>query len=162
MDADGTVYVFTGDGERAVGSWQAGEPSEGLAHFARRFDDLLTEVELLETRINTRAGDPKQTLTSAKHLREGLDDAAVVGDLRSLVARVEHVVARAEHAVEQEKQERERARAELIAHKEALVEEAEQIAAESTQWKAAGDRLREIAEEWKTLRKVDRKTEDRL
>lgn len=162
VDADGTVYVFTGDGERAVGSWQAGEPSEGLAHFARRFDDLLTEVELLETRINTRAGDPKQTLTSAKHLREGLDDAAVVGDLRSLVARVEHVVARAEHAVEQEKQERERARAELIAHKEALVEEAEQIAAESTQWKAAGDRLREIAEEWKTLRKVDRKTEDRL
>ena len=98
VDADGTVYVFTGDGERAVGSWQAGEPSEGLAHFARRFDDLLTEVELLETRINTRAGDPKQTLTSAKHLREGLDDAAVVGDLRSLVARVEHVVARAEHA----------------------------------------------------------------
>ena len=35
------------DGERMVGSWQAGAPAEGLAHFARRFDDMLTEVELL-------------------------------------------------------------------------------------------------------------------
>ncbi|HYS37243.1 MAG TPA: DUF349 domain-containing protein, partial [Pseudonocardiaceae bacterium] len=38
VDDDGTVYVTTADGERAVGSWQAGEPAEGLAHFARRFD----------------------------------------------------------------------------------------------------------------------------
>ena len=59
VDADGTVYVKTEDGERAVGSWQAGEPVEGLAHFARRFDDLRTEVELLVTRLASGAGDPK-------------------------------------------------------------------------------------------------------
>ncbi|MBY8849219.1 DUF349 domain-containing protein, partial [Saccharothrix sp. MB29] len=47
VDEDGTVYVKTADGERVVGSWQAGEPAEGLAHFARRFDDIRTEVELL-------------------------------------------------------------------------------------------------------------------
>ena len=34
---DGTVYVTTADGERAVGSWQAGSPEEGLALFVRRF-----------------------------------------------------------------------------------------------------------------------------
>ncbi len=44
VDADGTVYVKTAEGERIVGSWQAGEPAEGLAHFARRFDDIRTEV----------------------------------------------------------------------------------------------------------------------
>ena len=41
VDDDGTVYVRTADGERAVGSWQAGDAREGLAHFARRFADLL-------------------------------------------------------------------------------------------------------------------------
>ncbi|MGH3779712.1 MAG: DUF349 domain-containing protein, partial [Pseudonocardiaceae bacterium] len=29
--ADGTVYTHTADGERAVGSWQAGTTAEGLA-----------------------------------------------------------------------------------------------------------------------------------
>src|SRR5215207_4468414 len=39
VDDDGTVYVRTADGERLVGSWQAGEPAEGLAHYARRYAD---------------------------------------------------------------------------------------------------------------------------
>ena len=66
VDADGTIYVRTADGERVVGSWQAGAPAEGLAHFARRFDDLLTEAELLAARLAAGGGDPKHTLTSAK------------------------------------------------------------------------------------------------
>ncbi|GDY30322.1 DUF349 domain-containing protein [Gandjariella thermophila] len=162
VDEDGTVYVRTAEGERAVGSWQAGEPAEGLAHFARRFDDLRTEVELLVTRLDSGAGDPKQALTSARHLREGLAEAAVVGDLAALVARADYAVAKAEHAVQAVKAAREEARAAAVARKEALVEEAEHIAAESTQWKAAGDRLREILEEWKTVRGVDRKTDEHL
>jgi hypothetical protein len=162
VDSDGTVYVTTADGERAVGSWQAGDASEGLALFARKFDDLLTEVELLETRLTTHAGEPKQTLTSAKHLREGLSDAAVVGDLDSLAARVSHLVERAEHAVQDAKAEKEQARADAVARKEALVAEAEQIGAEATHWKSAGDRLRAILDEWKTVRGVDRKTDEAL
>ena len=35
---DGTVYVRTADGERVVGSWQAGSPDEALAFFKRKFD----------------------------------------------------------------------------------------------------------------------------
>lgn len=162
VDADGTVYVTTADGERAVGSWQAGEPTEGLAHYARRFDDLRTEVELLETRLGSGAGDPKQALTSVKHVRDSLVDAAVVGDLAALSARVEHVLAKAEQAVEASKAAREAARAESVARKQALVDEAEKIAEESTQWKSAGDRLRQILDEWKTIRGVDRKTDEQL
>ena len=60
VDADGTVYVKTADGERAVGSWQAGTPEEGLAHFARRFDDLVTEVNLIEARLGSGAADAQQ------------------------------------------------------------------------------------------------------
>ncbi|RCW44018.1 uncharacterized protein DUF349 [Halopolyspora algeriensis] len=162
VDSEGTVYVTTAQGERAIGSWQAGDAAEGLAHFARKFDDVRTEVELLETRLSTHAGDPKQTLASAEHLRDGLADAAVVGDLDALAARVQHVIEHAEHAVERARTEREQARAEAVSRKEALVEEAEQIGAEATHWKSAGDRLRAIFEEWKTVRGVDRKTDEQL
>jgi hypothetical protein len=162
VDADGTVYVKTADGERAVGSWQAGEPVEGLAHFARRFDDLRTEVELLVTRLQSGAGDPKHALTSAKHVKEQLADAAVVGDLAALAARVEYVLERAEAGMEKAKEAKEAARAQSVARKQALVDEAESIANESTQWKVAGDRLRAILDEWKTIRGVDRKTDEQL
>ncbi|OLF16936.1 DNA repair ATPase [Actinophytocola xanthii] len=162
VDADGTVYVRTEDGERAVGSWQAGEPAEGLAHYARRFDDVRTEVELLEARLTAGSGDPKHTLTNAKHIKESLTDAALVGDLAGLAARVDHVISRAQQAVEQAKHARDEARNQALARKQDLVAEVETIAESSTQWKAAGDRLRAILDEWKTIKGVDRKTDDQL
>ena len=48
---DGTVYCRTAEGEREIGSWQAGSPDEALAFFKRKFDALETEVSLLEQRI---------------------------------------------------------------------------------------------------------------
>jgi uncharacterized protein DUF349 len=162
VDADGTVYVTTADGERAVGSWQAGEPAEGLAHYARRFDDVRTEVELLEARLKAGSGDPKQSLTSAKNIKDSLKDAALVGDLAALNARIDHVAARAQEAVESVKHARDEARQAAVARKQELVDEVEKIAESSTQWKAAGDRLRTILDEWKTIKGVDRKTDDTL
>jgi hypothetical protein len=162
VDADGTVYLKTADGERPVGSWQAGSPAEGLAHYARRFDDLRTEVELLEARLNSGAGDPKHALTSAKHIQETLPEAAVVGDVAGLGKRVERLIAKAEESVASAKQAKDSARAAAGARKQELAEEAEKIANESTQWKSAGDRLRAILDEWKTIKGVDRKTDDAL
>ncbi|HYQ62380.1 DUF349 domain-containing protein [Actinophytocola sp.] len=162
VDADGTVYVKTADGDRAIGSWQAGEPAEGLAHYARRFDDVRTEVELLEARLKAGSGDPKHSLTSAKHIKDSLTDAALVGDLEALQARIDHVLARAQEAVDSVKHARDEARQAATGRKQELVEEVEKIAESSTQWKAAGDRLRAILDEWKTVKGVDRKTDDVL
>lgn len=162
VDDEGTVYVTTPDGERAVGVWQAGSPDEGLLHYARRFDDLRTEVELLETRLESGAGDPKHALATATQLRDGLAEAAVVGDIAALSGRIEQVISHAEKALASAKQEREEARAAAVVRKQALADEAEKLAAESTQWKAAGDRLRAILDEWKTVKGVDRKTDDEL
>jgi Domain of Unknown Function (DUF349) len=162
VDADRTVYVKTADGERAIGSWQAGEPEEGLLHFARRFDDLLTEVELIEARLASGHGDPKQSMSTIRQLRESLAEAHVVGDVVGLAAKLDYLVAKAEEAASAARQAREAARIEATARKQALVEEAERIATEATQWKVAGDRLRAILDEWKTIRGVDRKTDDAL
>lgn len=162
VDAEGTVYVRTEEGERAVGSWQAGTADEGLAHYARRFDDLVTEAELAETRLASGTGDPKQALHRAQTLRDELARPTVLGDLAGLAALLDHVERSAEQAAADAKAAREHARAAAVAQKEALAQEAEQIAAESTQWKASGDRLRGILDEWKTIKGIDRKTDDAL
>ncbi|HEV7789094.1 MAG TPA: DUF349 domain-containing protein [Pseudonocardia sp.] len=162
VDEDGTVYLRTSDGERSVGSWQAGEPVEGLAHFARRFDDLLTEAELLAARLSTGGSDPKHALTSARQLRDGLADAAVVGDVIGLCEFLDTLVGQAEEAVSGARSAREAVRAQAIARKEELAEEAEQLANETTQWKQAGDRFKAILDEWRAIRGIDRKTDEQL
>jgi hypothetical protein len=162
VDADGTVYLCTAGEERVVGSWQAGAPEEGLAHFARRFDDLLTEVELLAARIDAPGGDPKQTLTAARQLRSGLAEVTVVGDVVGLAARLDDVVTRAERAVVVARSARDSQRAAAVARKESLAIEAETLAADAVQWKHAGDRFIAILEEWRTIRGIDRKTDEAL
>ncbi len=162
VDDEGTIYVRTADGERVVGSWQAGEPAEGLAHFARRFDDMLTEVELLFARLLAGGGEPKVALGSARTLRDGLDEATVVGDLAGLRSRLDDLVTQAEHAVGAARSARDAQRAAAVARKEELAAEAEALAGEATQWKQAGDRFTAILDEWRTIRGIDRKTDELL
>ncbi len=162
IDADGTVWLVTGSGERRIGSWQAGTVDEGLAHFARKFADLATEVEILEERLAARSGDPRKTQVAAAHLLEELPNAQVIGDVDELSTRLRGIVESADDVAELVKAERGEQRASAIARKEALAAEAEQIGAEGTSWKSGGDRLRAILDEWKTIKGVDRKTDDAL
>jgi hypothetical protein len=158
---DGTVYVRTDEGERPVGSWQAGTPEEGLAHFARRFEVLSTEVALLEQRLRSGVGDPLQVAQSAQRLKDGLPTAAAVGDLAGLERRVDTLLTRTADAVEEAKARKAEARQRAAEAKVALADEAETLAG-SSQWKVAGERLRAIGDDWKRLPHIDRKTEDEL
>jgi hypothetical protein len=162
VDADGTVYVKTAEGERVVGSWQAGAPEEGLAHFARRFADLVTEVDLTEARLKSGAADANHSLATIRRIRAALPEAHVVGDIDALATRLDKLATVAEEKVGEARAAKEAARVEALARKSALVEEAEKLAAESTGWKTAGDRLKEILDEWKTIRGVDKKTDGEL
>ncbi len=162
IDADGTVYVRTADGERAVGSWQAGDAEAGLAYYTRRYDDLAAELILLEQRLASGAGDPAATRSRAVAMREQLSEAAVVGDLAALDARLGALIAAADAKLDENAAARELARAQAIAAKQALVAEAEEIAESATSWKVSGDRMRAIVEDWKQIKGVDRKTDDAL
>lgn len=162
VDANGTVYVKTAAGERPVGSWQAGTPSEGLALFARRFADLVTEVDLLDNRLVSGKADPGHSLVTVRRLRNELSTAHVVGDLDMLAARLDELLVTAQKKLDEVKAQRQEAKAQAVQRKEALAAEAEQLAAESTQWKVAGDRLRQILEEWKGIHGVDRKVDSEL
>ncbi|NLF90095.1 MAG: DUF349 domain-containing protein [Corynebacterium marinum] len=162
VDADGTAYVKTADGEREIGSWQAGTPEEGLAHYGTRFEDLATEVELLEARLTAHPDSANTIKETAAQLRATLPTAAVIGDLDALDKRLATIMEHSEAAGEQAREDRARRREEAIARKEALAGEAEELAETSTDWKTAGDRMRDILEEWKTIRGIDRKTDDTL
>jgi hypothetical protein len=55
VDTDGTVFVRTSAGERAVGQVPGVPADEALSFFTRRFEALEIEVSLLERRIATGA-----------------------------------------------------------------------------------------------------------
>lgn len=162
IDDDGAVWLVAGGTERQIGSWQAGTPAEGLAHFSRKFADLATETEILEERLDARSGDPRKTQTAAQHLLEALPTAQVIGDVDTLTTRLQIIVERAGTQTGEVKAERDATRAAALARKTELAEEAERIGAEATQWKAGGNRLREILDEWRTIRGSDKKAEDAL
>jgi hypothetical protein len=147
---DGTVYVRTPEGERAVGSWHAGDAEAGLAHFARRYDDLSTEVALLEARLASGAGNPAQTQSSLAKLRESLDTAAVVGDVEGLRSRIDEALAKAKAKQAEAQLAKAAAGAAILDQRRTLAEEAERIST-SGEWKATGERYRAIVEEWKAL-----------
>ena len=162
IDEDGTVFVRTSSGERVIGSWQAGDAEAGLAYYTRRYDDLATEVTLLEQRLMSGAADPATTRTHATELAETLPTASVIGDLDSLADRLSALQLAAQEKAAERVAERQQARAAAIDAKETLIAEAEQIADTSTSWKVSGDRLRAIVDEWKTIRGIDRRTDDAL
>ncbi|HET9565368.1 MAG TPA: DUF349 domain-containing protein [Mycobacterium sp.] len=162
VDPDGTVWLISGAGERVIGSWQAGDTEAAFAHFGRRFDDLSTEVALMESRLASGTGDARKIKAAATSLAESLPTAAVLGDVDALAARLTTILEHADSAAAAEKAKREEHRAAQTARKEALAAEAEELAANSTQWKNAGDRLREILDEWRTISGLDRKTDDAL
>ncbi len=162
VDDDGTVFVRTADGEREVGSWQAGSPDEALAFFQRKFTSLETEVTLLEQRINTTDLSPGQAQATIERLLASIGEARAVGDLDGLKARLEALSGLVDHRREEARAAREQARAEARKIKERIVAEAERIVAEATHWKISGERMRQLLEEWKGAPHADRAVETAL
>ncbi|MEV5413445.1 DUF349 domain-containing protein [Thermopolyspora sp. NPDC052614] len=162
VDDDGTVYVRTAEGERAVGSWQAGEPAEALAYFHRKFEELATQVELLEQRVRGTDLHPAQAEASIVKLREAVATANAVGDLDSLLERLAALTDLVAKRREEVKAAREHARAAAREVKERIVAEAERIAEHTTHWKTGGERLRQLVDEWKAAERIDRATEAAL
>jgi hypothetical protein len=162
VDEDGTVYVRTAEGERTVGSWQAGAPEEALAYFRRKYDALVTEIDLLEQRIKTTDLATAQAEHTIARLREAVTGAHAVGDLDGLARRLDGLTSLLGERREQLKVARDHARVQAREVKERIVAEAERIATEETHWKNGGERLRQLVEEWKAAERVDRPTETAL
>ena len=158
---DGTVFVKTSDGERAVGQWPDGSPDEALAFFTKRYDGLALEVDLLERRIRSGKLGPDDATSAMKKVRGLVAEAQAVGDLEGLLARVDALESVVADRREERKAERARRVEEARVQKERIAGEAERIAA-GTDWRNGANRLRELLEEWKGLPRLDRAADDAL
>jgi hypothetical protein len=116
----------------------------------------------MEERLASGTGDARKIKATASALAETLPTACVLGDIDALAGRLASILELADATVVADRSRRDEHRATQTARKEALAAEAEDLATNATQWKAAGDRLRAILEEWKTITGLDRKVDDAL
>jgi uncharacterized protein DUF349 len=158
---DGTVYVRTADGERAVGQMPDVTPDEALDFFVRRFADLVFEVELLERRIGAGSLGTEESTTSIKQVRSTIQDAHAVGDLAGLEARLDALTGVVDKQREQRRQERARRQAAAKTEKERIAAEAETLA-DGSDWRNGANRLRQLLDEWKALPRLDKADDDAL
>jgi hypothetical protein len=150
VDETGTVYVREGDGERAVGEYPDGTPEEAIAYFERKYTDLAGQVGLLEQRA--RRGAPAADVAkSVASLRASVEGANAVGDLPSLLARLDALGGTVEELTEQQSAEAKAALERAIAERTAIVEQAEALAAQDparTQWKQTTAELDALFASW--------------
>jgi hypothetical protein len=165
---DGTVYVITPDGEKAVGSYPGKSAEEALAYFVRKFEALASEVALLAARVRSGAMVPSDANSAANRLRQQVKELNGVGDLAALAASVELIVPLIEdhRSAYEAKRSEENAlkaarREQILAEKEKIVAEAESLAM-SESWKTTGDRLKVLLDEWKTAPRLDKRADGDL
>ena len=162
---DGTVFVRTPDGEKAVGSYPGKTAEEALAYFVRKFEALASEVALTAARITSGAMVPQDAYEAVKKLRHQVSELNGVGDLAALAQSVEQIEPLIEghrEAYESKKAAEAVAKAarreQILVEKEKIVAEAESLAL-SENWKVTGDRLKALLDEWKAAPRLDKKSD---
>lgn len=165
---DGTVYVITDSGERAVGSYPGKSSEEALAYFVRKFEMAASEIALLGARIKSGAMVPDEAVTAVNKLRAQLENFNGVGNLLALRVSLEQLpsLIEAGRGAYAEKKAAERAakdskRAETLAAKERIVVDAEALA-NSESWKSSSEKLKELLDEWKKAPRLDKATDAAL
>jgi hypothetical protein len=168
VEGDGHVFLTIDGVEHAVGQYPGVSNDEALTYFARKFDDVLAQIVLLEQRVGSKAPstDMQKTVT---HLREQLAERNMVGDLRAAEARLDTLSEQVKELEKAEKAEHDAVRAAELAAREAIVAEAESISGQDPsqiQWKTSSARMNELFESWKTAQKsgvrLGRSNEDAL
>lgn len=161
VDENGTVYVRTSDGERAIGQIPDVSAEEALAFYVRRYENLETEVSLLENRIKASMCSAEEAKKSVASLKKNITEANAVGDLASLTARLERLTGDLEQLAAAKKEENARRIEQARQAKEEMVAEAEKIA-NSNDWRGGVNRFRALLDEWKKLPRIDKATDDDL
>ncbi len=161
VDDEGNVYVKTTDGERLIGQWPGGDPVEAMSLYVRRYEGLEVEVDLLEKRLEGGALSPDDAAKAVTKVRAQIVDAQALGDLDSLLKRLDALQPAIDQHREQRKVERAAKVAEAQTEKTRIADEAEKIAAGSD-WKAGADKLRALLDEWKALPRLSKSADDEL
>ena len=159
---DGTVFLRWPDGsQRDVGQWAAGDSQAGLEFFARKYADLVTEIDVAAKRLADDRSTPAQAATIVERVRKSVLEPAFVGDMAALVARIGQLEVLINVKKESLAEAKESQKKSALEAREKLVAESEKLAS-SKSWKVTTERFTAIVEEWKAIPRFDRAKENEL
>jgi hypothetical protein len=164
-DEKGNVYLKTIEGETLVGQWQIGgdgvDGGDPVAFFARRYLDLVTEVELTRTRLRESNITPPVAQSVLQRVQKSLQTPNFIGDTAGLKTRLALLEAEVVTALQEFQAQKAAQKKEVLAKREQLTTRAEGFA-NSKKWRDAQVGFSSIVEEWKKLPRVNKGVETKL
>ena len=168
VDEENNVYVFDNGSERKVGQYPGVTRDEALAYFERKFQELESNVRILEQRVKNKA-DAISIAKAAKKLSVDLQEPAAVGNIQDLRERVSNITPNIEQLKKDKAEASDKAikdclkiRAEIATKAQALAEKDPK----KTQWKIASKQMTELFDQWqlsqKSAPKIPRKDSEAI
>ncbi len=160
-DEEGNVFLNAEGGPVKLGQYVAGTPEEGVSFFARKYHDLVSEVELAISRLRDGKANPDAIKTLVEKIEAAIANPSMLGDLSVFhvhKAEIEQLTEKVRAEIAEKKAA---AKAAALARREEIVALAESLV-NSNQWKSTGEKFKELLDEWKTLQSGDRGKEQEL
>lgn len=134
---------------RIVGKMKGDDPQAALRFFVNKYRQVVARVDALEREMETE-GRRARYLGRIQSMQEWVPTADALGDLDAVLERLKGLEGvAAEEATKN------------LERKQALVARAEELS-ESSSWKATGDALKGLQEEWKALGPVPKESSDEI
>lgn len=161
VDETGNVFLNGTPDPIKVGQYAAGDPSEGLAFFTKRYEDLLAEIELAAIRLKDGKGNLDTVTALIARIEKSLAEPNLVGDLEKIRAGKEKLLAGFAEKKVAAVAKKSEIKAAALARREELVALSESLE-KSNAWKVTGEKYKELLAEWKKLPTTDRAKEQEL
>ncbi len=165
---NGVVTLLDGDEKTEVGQVPEASAKDALAYYVRKYDDVMTQLQLLKQRLDTDVSNQELQKT-LDQIDETITARQMVGNmakLRELSKQLRNDLAERQAKLQAQ---REQAIAQQRAAREEIVAKAEEISAQDpakTQWKQSTAKMRELFDQWRDVQKsgprLPRATEDEL
>ena len=155
VDDELNVFVKDAGAERRVGQMPGATAEDAMAFFVRKFEDLASQVRLLEQRVAAKA-DAASLLKTVEKLTADLVEPSVVGDIQALRERVAKVSPQLEELRAAKKEANKEAIAAAIAVREEIVAKAEAMVSGDLSkviWKTASAEMTGLFESWQAIQK---------
>lgn len=168
VSPEGVVTLLDGDEKVEVGQVPDASSEEAVAYYVRKYDDVMTQLQLLKQRLETDVSNQELEKT-LNQIDESIAARQMIGDMTKLREYAKELRNDLAERRARQQAEREKALADQQAAREKIVEQAEQVSQqdpEKTQWKHSTAKMRELFDEWRRVQKagprLPRATEEAL
>lgn len=165
---NGVVTLLDGDEKVEVGQVPEASQEDALAYYVRKYDDVMTQLQLLTQRLETEVAN-RELETTLDQIDETIAKRQLVGDMAKLRETSQQLRGELAQRQAQQQAQREEAQAAQHAAREDIVRQAEQVASQDpakTQWKQSTAKMRELFDQWRATQKagprLSRATEEAL